>query len=906
MTYRDNKAFQDGLLSVSRPGTLILTSGGRLARLLKHRYRQTQMSEGRQGWILPDILSLNAWIRKAWNLTWPAIHPLSHVSRLALWREAVGRVPPPEPFIADIELFETLDETYAVLARHKLLSQPEISLDTPLLLWRRKAFEVFEELLIGCKSFHPALLPLYLAGAISEGAVELPDAIFLAAFEAPSPVEESLFACLSKECKVIRFDLPKGTPQQIKGVVLQDRRQEAAWLVQQLVADARHITLNQIGVVVPDTETYVPYLKETLAEIVGESHDEVRSAFNISAGTSLLKRSLIQAGLLPLRFWIEGELRAHLLAMLLSPYYGRWARCRDEIARVDLLWRQEGIEEGFRELFGILSQKYEKFHDFFRNGGYDFEATLRDVIENRIRTGAEWVNTLGKFWRAVGFPVISDEADSGAWEHLKNILTAMQEDLRSCSMSIAEFWAFLRHELSRKLVHVRGIEEAGIQVLGLIESRGMSFEKLYVLGLEAKSLPRPVRSLPLLSPHERRHVHGATAESQFFFAREAFDHLLACAPSVTLLRPAEEAAERLAPSPFWSQAVAEETHEVVDFWNAPDPVWARSAWLQGTEKGLESRKVFPPSDPPIKGELLPAAISVSQLSTAFTCSFRFYAETMLKVLPLEEFVAGISPADRGSLLHKTLALFTRRCRENGLMGERDRPAMRELLKECVEEILAPFCLSAGPGSMNAVTPHGWRVEKCRWLGDETGAPGLLIEWLDLELKRLEKGWEWLCEESSFHGLKFDEWPFSVSGRIDRIDRHKEKGLVLWDYKSGEHPAAKAVTEYFADPQIPAYLAASISGQVFEAEEDTASGVPVSGGYIGLKTASAVSHVLVIPKGRTWNEVLDIWREKVALVGKMLASGNFSAEPYPVSDVPHKENACRICPYKVLCGKKEAL
>ncbi|RLB90126.1 MAG: hypothetical protein DRH10_04600, partial [Deltaproteobacteria bacterium] len=161
MTYRDNKAFQDGLLSVSRPGTLILTSGGRLARLLKHRYRQTQMSEGRQGWILPDILSLNAWIRKAWNLTWPAIHPLSHVSRLALWREAVGRVPPPEPFIADIELFETLDETYAVLARHKLLSQPEISLDTPLLLWRRKAFEVFEELLIGCKSFHPALLPLY-------------------------------------------------------------------------------------------------------------------------------------------------------------------------------------------------------------------------------------------------------------------------------------------------------------------------------------------------------------------------------------------------------------------------------------------------------------------------------------------------------------------------------------------------------------------------------------------------------------------------------------------------------------------------------------------------------------------------------------------------------------------------
>ncbi|NVM57795.1 MAG: PD-(D/E)XK nuclease family protein, partial [Desulfobacterales bacterium] len=383
--------------------------------------------------------------------------------------------------------------------------------------------------------------------------------------------------------------------------------------------------------------------------------------------------------------------------------------------------------------------------------------------------------------------VVSDEADSGAWGHLRTILQGVREDLKTTSMYLAEFMSFLQHILFRELVHIRGSEEAGIQILGLIESRGMSFEKLYVPGLAAGSLPRPVRSLPLLSPSERNRVQGATPESQFKFAQEAFGHLLACAPDVTLIRPEEEAAEPLAPSPFWFRAASEEMRQAVDFWNTPDAVWARAAWLQGAQKGFENPRAFPSVDPPIEADRLPEVISVSELSTAFACPFRFYAETVLKVFPLEEVIIGISPKDRGRLLHKALALFTRRCRDTGLMRKRDRPAMVRLLKECVHEVLALVCSHSQSAPVDAVGRHGWVVEGRRWVGEESGVPGLLVQWLDLELQRLQEGWQWVCEEASFEDLRFAGWPFSVSGRIDRIDYHKEKGLILWDYKSGEHP-----------------------------------------------------------------------------------------------------------------------
>ncbi len=863
------------------------------------------MAAGKMGWVPPDILSLNAWIWKTWNMTWPSTRPLSHISCLHLWKEASDRVPPPAPFLPDMKLFQALDETYTVLVRHGLSREGPTASATPILSWRRDIIRAFEALVHDLQGFHPAFLPLQLAQTIQKGSVRLPKVIVLAAFEAPAPVENTLFDCLASQCTLRRFDLPAGAPEITERVVTPSRKQEVAWLTRELVTDARTTSLNRLGVVVPDTETYVPCIKHAFREIMGKPIDQSRSAYNISLGTPLLDQPLVQSGVLPLRFWAQGQPRTLLLALVLSTYYARWATNRDRIARADSVWRKQGMDTDLRSLLQTLLDHSPEIFSQVNGSHPTLEQALGSFLQGSDRTVSEWVRTLEEFWNAVGFPVITDEADSVAWRHVRTVLHRMREDLKRTSMNLADFKGLLQHLLSKERVQTQGSEEAGIQVLGVIESRGLSFERLYVIGLSAASFPSPVRPLPLLDAWERHQVQGATAESQYAFGEEAFRHLLACAPHVTLIRPEEESAEPLAASPFWAQVAAEEVHRTVDPWNAPDPVWARATWLQDAKKGLANPAVFPPDDPPVAGDILPKAVSVSQLAAAFVCPFRFYAETVLKVFPLEELIMGMSPSERGNRLHRALAFFTRRYRDQAPTEKKDAAFMETLIRACSDEALSLDHGQAHHAGKDALGRHSRVMERRRWIGGNDEAPGLLTQWLDVELQRLDEGWCWLSEESSFEGLTAPGWPFSLSGRIDRIDGHRDKGLMLWDYKSGEHPSKQAVVEHLIDPQIPAYVFAAKEHRIAGLEKAPGPGAHVSGGYILLKGPSSVGHKALTPKDGIWDPVLKLWKEAVEALGNKLASGEFKANPYPVSDGARQKAACQYCPYKPLCGRQES-
>lgn len=862
------------------------------------------MASGKKGWVSPDILSLNTWIWKAWNMSWSSTRPLSHVSCLHLWKESCDRVPPPEPFLPDLRLFHALDETYAVLVRHGLATERPQSPPTRLLAWRRGVMQTFEAMAEELKGFHPAHLPVYLARVIRDGAMRLPEVVLLAAFEAPAPIEEALFDSMAGRCALKRVELPVGHPEKTGRVVLPSRKQEVAWLTRQLVLDARTIPLNRIGIVVPDTETYVPHIKRAFREIMGESFDRTRSSYNIALGTPLLDRPLVQSGLLPLRFWVEAQPRSLLLSLLLSTYYGNWGASRDHVAQADCIWRKKNIDVGLPSLIKTISNESRELLRLLNGADPTLEEALGAFVQQSVRTGAEWVRSLETFWSLVGFPVTADESDTGAWRHFTTLLHRMREDLGRTSMSLEYFTALLQSLLSRDLVHIRGNEEAGIQVLGIIESRGLSFDKLYVLGLSAGSLPRPTRPLPFLDVRERHQVQGATAESQYIFGQEAFGHLLACAPDVTLIRPEEESAEPLAPSPFWAQVEAEEEiHCVIDPWNAQDSVWGRAAWLQEAKKGLAHPQTFPPDDSPVKGHRLPETISVSRLAVAFVCPFRFYAETILNLFPVDELIPGISPMDRGNRLHKALAFFTRRYRDQGLSPNKDRIAIEALLRACSDEALSTDAVEASPTANLDVSRHSLAMERRRWLGDRDGTVGLLTRWLDLELQRLKEGWRWLCEESPFEGLRAPGWPFSIVGRIDRVDGHEDKGIVLWDYKSGEYASGREVLEFFIDPQIPTYIMAAREGRIAGIVKGLGPNMDLSGGYIVLKKPSSVGHKALAPREGDWDKILNQWKEAVTTLGKKLVSGQFRAGPYPVSKGARNENACQYCPYGSLCNRK---
>ena len=883
MEYTDNASYQTLLQEFCRPGILILTSGGRLARHIKHLFRSARIKAGKRGWIPPEIMTLNAWGQKVWRYTWPRIKPLNDLSRMKLWETVVRSTPPPTGIAPDLSLYESLDETYAVLIRHLLpVGKADIP-STPIVSWRRQVCEEFEALAQSKSTFHPAHFPYFLAEAIRSREIKFPDRIVLAAFETPAPIEKIVFDALSEHCHLTMLPLPVGTPDRIaRAVSLPDKTQEILWLIRELLTDAQTYPLHRIGVIIPNIESYASQVKRLLDEVIPVSPVDT-SAVNISMGESLLERSLVKAALLPIRFIAEGEPRSLLLSLLLSPYYGCWAKVRDRIARIDRLWRKFSINSGLGSLLRIIGKKEKKMLADINLP----QATLNDMFKQfpPVRGSiADWINALNHFFLLASFPTLADEIDRNAYKHWTISLSNLRRDLKDDRVDAKVLLQWLQHLLSRKMVHVSGSEEAGIQILGLIESRGLSFDRLYVMGLSAENLPMPARPFPLLDTTERVRIQGGTAESQFFFANTAFKHLLAVAPYITLLRPEYRDTEPIPPSPFWPDT---NNRSVVDLWNEPDRIWARADWLQKGKKGMEKPSEIP-TDPLLGDEILPKSLSVSQLEIALNCPFKFLAAVIIGLTPLEAIVEGVSPQERGKKLHEVLFHFTKHYREKGEIGNINEKEMGERLAATIEHVLSDM-----------PDDPAWTLEKRRWIGDKSSVPGLLTQWLTLEQVRIKDGWAWFAEEIPFENLYAPEWPFTLTGRVDRIDIHPESGIFLWDYKSGQIPSNKAIFKYFVSPQLPAYVEAAKSGFIASVTLDHSH--VISSGFITLESLFKVAHKVLSPPKHHWDDFLKQWRRSIALLGERLKSGDYRACPYSLSENHSARKACQYCDYAVLCS-----
>ncbi|MEA1970458.1 MAG: PD-(D/E)XK nuclease family protein, partial [Thermodesulfobacteriota bacterium] len=773
------------------PDRLYLTSTGRLARNLRRRFRARCMDEGKQGWESPQIMSLNAWFARVWSESWAEEMPAHDLYRMNLWNDLTGKIAPPSPLNADTNLCSTLDENYGIMVRHGL--DPAAGFpSTPLVEWRRKISGAFRKTLDSNGLFHPSHYPVLLRRAIIEDRIAFPDRISLAGFESPAPVEHELFTTFEQKSDLEYMNLPAEKPEKVEALALPSFEQEVIYLVHRLASDALTIPLHRIGVVVPDMDRYAKMLERNLQAVTADVPPHGAHWFNMTKGVPLIETHLMNAALLPLRFILEGQPRELLFSFILSPYYKCLHGKRHEIARADIIWRKRSVEYGFENLLRALKREAPDILNLILSNGAEHLLSFCKTDISRKRRGAFWIKQLQDLWNRFGFPVVSGEKDVVDKRHLDEIMKEMSRYLSETFMNGHEFSAWLTHLASRKMVQIGAPEDAGIQIMGIIESRGLDFDKLYVLGMDDRSIPQPARPLPFLDSAERKLVQGGTVQSQYEFGKSAFDHLMPLAPDITLLRAEQEDLKPLTPSPFWP---GNEEKKTTDIWNVPDPAWLRAGWLRSAYDGLNKRvSPEPPEDPLLDSGIIPETVSVSRFQKAIACPYRFFAEYILNIDPLEDIQPDVSPREKGTRIHHVLALFTERLRDRGLSlnMEGNRQKALAILSECADEILRDV----------AGNPH-WEVERRRWTDtNDDSEGGILTEWLDREMERGLEGWRCIAEESTFEKLEIEGLPFSLKGRIDRADFSEDSGIIiLWDYKTGKCPSAADVVKHLKEPQL---------------------------------------------------------------------------------------------------------
>lgn len=874
------EALQARIIAEADERTLILTSGGRLARQLRHAFRRDQMEKGRSGWLPPQVLSLNTWVEETRRQSWPEESPASPLTTLRLWEEAVQESDLPEGLTADIQLYRTLDETYQARIRNKV---PPLKngYAHSLILWREEVFGRFEHLLSDHGLIHPGVIPIKVLRGSLHNARFLPEKILLVGFEFPAPIEVDLLTVLKKRYGALFCSAKAAREPVLEAVSLPNQEEEVVWLSEQVLLAARETPLHRIGVVVPAITQYAPLFSAAFRELLGPSVAEETGSYNISLGQPLLDLPLVQAGLLPLRFFLEGETRTLLLSLLLSPYYRLWETHRLQMARADLIWRKGSIDSGLEALLHSLPQQNFAGASSLHPPGQTLEALLRTLNQGR-KNGADWVEALSRFWQLLGFPALLLPGEEGFYQHLTKTLKTLKDDLRSAFLDGPHFFAWLKHLLGQTLVNEPGYEQSGLQVLGLIEARGLAFDRLFLAGLSKGSLPQPVRTFPFLTPEERRLVQGAHLKSQYEFARLTFSHLKASSPMMTLTRPEEEKGNPLPPSPFWPEIAKRQER---NYWRVPGQVWVRAEWLKQTQEGLKKYpEPFPPLDLPLMCFSSPPTLSVTAVGAALACPWKFFAERLLGLAPLEEIVIGISALERGEILHKLLALITKTLRQEKV-SLHEEEAVSQVVDRCLQEVL----------TAKSPDPH-WRIEQKRLIGEEEGLKGLLGAWLKEEKERYDEGWRWEGEEISFSNLRLPSWLFFIQGRIDRIDFHESmEEVCCLDYKTGGLPHTNDISKNFLAPQLPLYLWAvrtdpNLLKKAFKG---------LRGGYMGLKSQGELAVKEPLDKASAWESCLTDWEREMAELGKKLTAGEFKADPKP-KPLGGNQGACTYCPYSGLC------
>ncbi|MFP4673676.1 MAG: PD-(D/E)XK nuclease family protein [Opitutales bacterium] len=188
-----------------------------------------------------------------------------------------------------------------------------------------------------------------------------------------------------------------------------------------------------------------------------------------------------------------------------------------------------------------------------------------------------------------------------------------------------------------------------------------------------------------------------------------------------------------------------------------------------------------------QGLLLPERLSVSSLRTYLECPFRFFLRHILKMRPVDTKTRELSPAGFGNLIHDTLKILKGR----RLDAQTDVKALDKELRNTAGEI---FRRNFGHRPSFAL-----RMQ-------ETALLARLESFCHSQIADCETngGMDILNTE---HDIELELEGFTLTGRIDRIDRRADGRIELVDYKSGDTPVtpAKAHLSGLARKEPPEHL-----------------------------------------------------------------------------------------------------
>jgi probable DNA repair protein len=511
-----------------------------------------------------------------------------------------------------------------------------------------------------------------------------------------------------------------------------------------------------------------------------------------------------------------------------------------------------------------------------------------DALGGSRATLGEWSGRFGQVLAIFDLTAVAARQRSS---HTQQVLQRLDELLQECASLPAALGQFNAVEalsvFTQLLTRTRFEPASGDAAVTLTASCAdpiLRYDGIWVSGLHAGAIPEHARFDPFIPASLQRQagIIATDAAALVDQAQQALATLSRSSREFIVSAPAHAEDRELAASPLLGPYSAH-PYAVIHRHVEELPRTIRAA------RRVE-RYEDEPGLPWAVGVPLPAGTRAVELQSR--CPFRAYAQLRLAADPLESPQPGITPRERGRMLHRALELLWQGLGGSaGLAVARAEDSLELRIEECIAQ--------AADEILHGADPDGAEDEAFSSAADATGLLELRRAAITRELGRAGRLIRVLCE------LEATRAPFAIQEletahrleiagalinvRIDRVDRLEDGTHAILDYKSGRAVSPDWDVERTTHPQLLVYL--------------QAAGVPVS--------ALAVAHLdpmSVVFKGigdqdsrlpgvkaaEDWATQVTGWRQQVARLAGDFVRGHASVDPMDgACDYCHLHAFCRI-------------
>jgi len=861
----------------------LLTPNRRLALTLQREFGERQITRGAGLWDTPDILPLSGFIQRAADdarYIGAALLPLVLAAEQSrtIWESLVRDSETGASLLAGAEAASLAHEAWQLTVTWRLRDR----LRGALLNEDAKAFldwaPRYERELRRNGQIDAVEVADHVRRLITERSIPIPRQATVYGFDSFTPQQAEFLDGLRQAGCEVSLAGPADAAATVTRAPCADAEYElraaAGWARARLEAGCRHI-----GIVVPDIAARRAAIVRVFSATMAPDYALPDAApgvppFNLSLGEPLTAYALVNAALALLQLagrTIEYERASRILR---SPFIAGAESERTARAVLDIRLRQHAEPViTLDALCGMLGGACPQLSRVLTR--------LSQFRKDRLfgaQAPSAWARAISDALALTGFPG-ERTLDSFEYQALKrwhDVVAAFATlDRVVPKMGYAGALSRLRRLADDTLFQPES-PDVPIQILGVLETSGLTFDALWVMGLDDEHWPPAYRPNPFLPLAVQRAagLPQSSAGQVLDTAQRMTRRWRAAASEVVLSHALREEDRELQPSPLIA-TVPERQPDAADFADFGTAIHAVHA--------VET--VAGDAGPAVAGAAATRGGS-ALLRDQAACPFRAFACHRLHAQAPEAPHPGLDALERGTLVHRVLAGVWMKLRDSVTLSATTDDSLDALLAEAADAAIAGIRRDRP----TVLSGRFAEIEKLRLIalaracldGDRRRDPFAVIAIEDH--RSLAIG------------------PLTLNARLDRVDQTADGRRIIIDYKTGDAKAVSMLGERPDEPQLPLYLVSAEPGAAAVAFARVRAG---DQGYVGLaRDGDLLPGVKAFAESRQrdhhagWTELLADWRRELERLATQFATGLADVDP---KRPPH---TCQYCDLGPFCRIRE--